>query len=74
MNRDRFHGIWMQLSGKLKEQWGTLANDPFIASDGTRERMAGKLQERRGTSKQEADQQLKDFMSRNRNWRDLTRH
>lgn len=74
MNRDRFHGIWKQLSGKLKEKWGTLANNPFIASVGTRERIAGRHQEQRGILKQEADRQLEAFMSRNRNWQDLTRH
>ncbi|OGI47394.1 MAG: general stress protein CsbD [Candidatus Muproteobacteria bacterium RBG_16_65_34] len=73
MNRDRFHGICKQFSGKVKEQWGTLTDDPHAVAAGTRDRLAGRIQERRGISKQEADRQIEDFMSRNRNWRDLSR-
>ena len=74
MNRDRIHGIWKQFSGKVKEQWGTFANDPLAVTAGTRDQIAGRIQNQYGTSKQEADRQLHDFMIRNRNWRDLTRH
>lgn len=73
MNRDRFHGIWKQFSGKVKEQWGTLTDDPLAVAAGTHARLAGRVQEQRGISKQEATRQLEDFMSRNRNWRDLSR-
>lgn len=73
MNRDRFHGIWMQFSVKVKEQWGTLTDDPLALAAGTRDRLAGRIQVQRGISKQEADRQLEDFMSRNRNWRNLSR-
>lgn len=73
MNRDRFHGIWMQVMGKAKERWGMLTGDPLAVAAGTRDRVAGRILEQRGISKQEADRQLEDFMSRNRNWRDLSR-
>jgi uncharacterized protein YjbJ (UPF0337 family) len=73
MNRDRFHGIWKQFSGKLKEQWGRLTDDPLAVAAGTRDRLAGRIRERRGISKQAAHRQLEDFMSRNRNWWDLSR-
>lgn len=73
MDRDRFHGIWKQFSGKAKEQWGALIDDPLAVAAGTRDRLAGRIQEQRGISKQKADRQFEDFMSRNRNWWDLSR-
>lgn len=71
MNQDRLHGIWKQFSGKAKEQWGKLMDDPLVTAAGTRDRLNGRIQERRGISQQNADQQLEDFMSRHRNWRNL---
>lgn len=72
MNRDRSYGIWKQLCGRLRQQWGKLAGDSLAIAAGSRELLAGKHQEQRGNSKQEADRQLEDFMSRNRNWWDLS--
>jgi uncharacterized protein YjbJ (UPF0337 family) len=73
MNRDRFDGIWKQFSGKAKEQWGTLTDDPLAVAAGKRDRLAGRTQEQRGISRQEADRHFEDFMNRNRNWWDLSR-
>ena len=73
MNQDRFHGIGKQFSGKVKEQWGTLTADPLAVAAGARDRLVGRIQEQRGISKEKADRQLEDFMSRNRNWWDLSR-
>jgi len=72
MNRDRRDGIWKQVRGKLRQQWGRLAGDSSAAAAGARDLLAGKHQEQRGVSKQKADRQLQDFMSRNRNWGDLS--
>jgi uncharacterized protein YjbJ (UPF0337 family) len=68
MNRDRFEGSWKQFGGKVKEQWGRLTHDPQREFAGRRERLAGRIQERYGISKEEAALQLKDFLDRNRNW------
>jgi uncharacterized protein YjbJ (UPF0337 family) len=73
MNRDRFQGIGKQFGGKVKEKWGTFADDPLAKAAGARERLAGRIQEQRGISKEKADRQLEDFKSRNRKWWDLTR-
>jgi uncharacterized protein YjbJ (UPF0337 family) len=73
MNQDRIHGIWKQFGGKIKERWGMLTEDPLAVAAGRHDRLAGRAQEQRGISKQEAARQLEDFRSRNRNWRDLSR-
>jgi len=72
MNQNRIHGVCMQFSGKLKEQWGRLAGDPRSVAAGRSDRFAGRILEQRGIAAQEADRQLEDFMRRNRNWWDLT--
>jgi uncharacterized protein YjbJ (UPF0337 family) len=73
MNLDRLLGTCRQLRGRMKERWGTLVGDPFTIDAGARDQLLGKIQEQRGTSKEEADRQLTDFIKRNRNWSDLSR-
>jgi uncharacterized protein YjbJ (UPF0337 family) len=58
----------------MKEVWGALSGDPYASAAGRRDRLAGKIQEQRGLSRQKADRQLEDFMTRNRNWWDLSGH
>jgi len=74
MNHDRINGIRLQFSGTLKEQWGRLTGDQLAVSAGRSDRFAGRILEQRGLSSQEADRQLDDFMRRNRNWWDISRH
>lgn len=76
MNQDRFHGlhgVWKLFSGNVKEQWGTLIDDPFATAAGTRDLITARIQKQRGISKKEADRQLADFVNRNRNWWNLSR-
>jgi len=73
MNRDRWAGIGMQIKGRLREHWGRLSNDPLSAAAGTRDRLAGRIQEQRGIIKEASARELEDFQARNRNWRDLSR-
>jgi uncharacterized protein YjbJ (UPF0337 family) len=68
MNRDRCAGMWKQLTGKLKEHWGKLTNDPFITFTGIRDQLAGRIQEQYGVSEEESERQLQDFIERNRYW------
>ena len=73
MTQDQLQGICRQLSGTVKRQWGELTGNPRTVAAGVREVAAGKLQEQRGTVQQESRRQLEEFMSRNRDWRDLSR-
>ena len=61
MNRDIIKGKWSQLSGKLQQKWGKLTDDDVNASEGHREYLIGKLQERYGIAKEKADVQVKEF-------------
>jgi len=59
MNWDRIEGNWKQLKGKVKAQWGDLTDDDFEVVAGRRDQLAGKIQERYGIAKDEAERQVK---------------
>jgi uncharacterized protein YjbJ (UPF0337 family) len=61
MNWDQIKGKWKQLSGQCQQQWGKLTNDDLNVIDGKREELVGKVQERYGIAKEEAEEQVKDF-------------
>ncbi len=61
MNWDIIEGKWEQLKGSVKEKWGDLTDDDLTQMAGSRDRLAGKLQERYGWTKDEADRQITDF-------------
>lgn len=58
MNWDRIQGDWKQLTGRAKEQWGQLTDDDLTVVAGRREQLAGKIQERYGVAKEEAEKQV----------------
>jgi uncharacterized protein YjbJ (UPF0337 family) len=65
MNEDRTEGNWKQFKGKVKEQWGKLTDDDLDVIAGRRDQLAGKIQERHGVAKDEAERQIRDYESRN---------
>jgi uncharacterized protein YjbJ (UPF0337 family) len=67
MNNDRMAGNWHQIKGKVKEQWGKLTDDDLRQLEGASEQLAGKLQERYGLAREEAERQAKEFRTRH-NW------
>jgi uncharacterized protein YjbJ (UPF0337 family) len=66
MNQDRIAGNWLQLKGEAKRQWGKLTDDTLTEIDGSREKLAGKIQESYGVAKEDADRQI-------RRWEEETR-
>jgi len=42
----RAAGMWKQMKGKVKQQWGKLTDDDLKQLEGHSEQLAGKLQER----------------------------
>lgn len=61
MNEDRIKGNWKQLKGTLKEKWGKLTDDDLKVAEGNTEYLAGKIQERYGVAKDEADKQVREY-------------
>ncbi|NLF55339.1 MAG: CsbD family protein [Thauera phenolivorans] len=64
MNKDIIEGNWKQLKGKVQQQWGKLTDDDFDVIAGKREELAGRVQERYGITRDEAEQQVRDWESR----------
>jgi uncharacterized protein YjbJ (UPF0337 family) len=63
MNWDQIEGNWKQLKGNAKEQWGKLTDDDLDVIDGKREHLAGKIQEVYGVTKDDAEKQLSDWQT-----------
>ena len=61
MNWDRIQGGWTQVVGRAKERWGQLTDDDLDVVAGRREQLAGKIQERYGVAKDEAEKQLAEW-------------
>ena len=64
MNQDTFEGNWMQLKGKVKEEWGKLTDDDLDVIAGKRDQLAGRLQERYGLAKDAVEQHIAAFEKR----------
>jgi uncharacterized protein YjbJ (UPF0337 family) len=61
MHRNEISGQWTQFKGRLKEQWGELTDAELEAIAGNREQLIGKLQEKHGLTKDEAERQLEEW-------------
>jgi len=66
MNKDQVAGGWKELKGKVKEQWGKLTDDDLMAIEGNQDQLAGRLQQRYGIAKEEAEKQIREFRARNK--------
>lgn len=63
MNWDRIEGNWKQFKGSAKEQWGNLTDDDLRVVEGKRDQLAGRIQERYGVAKEEAERQIDQWLA-----------
>ncbi|HWJ17765.1 MAG TPA: CsbD family protein [Geobacterales bacterium] len=61
MNWDQIAGDWKQFEGRVQKQWGKLTNDDLQQAKGDQRILAGKIQERYGITKEEAERQIKTW-------------
>ena len=61
MNTDILKGKWAQMKGEVKSKWGELTDDDLTQIDGEREKLSGKLQEKYGWARDEAEKNLDDY-------------
>lgn len=62
MNWDQVEGKWKQSKGKFREKWGRLTDDDLTVISGQRDQLVGRLQERYGIAKEEAEHQADAFV------------
>ena len=64
MNVDTLKGQWKQLKGKAQRQWGKLTDDELDQIEGDRDVLIGKVQERYGRTREQAQREVDDWMGR----------
>ncbi|KIH76685.1 Uncharacterized conserved protein YjbJ, UPF0337 family [Geoalkalibacter ferrihydriticus] len=63
MNKEQMKGKWNQLKGEIKIQWGKLTDDDLDRIEGNRDKLVGKIQERYGKTKEEAEREVDKYNS-----------
>jgi uncharacterized protein YjbJ (UPF0337 family) len=63
MNWTQIEGRWQTLSGQLRSQWAKLTDDDLALIAGKRHQLMGKLQERYGIVKDEAEKQIDKWIA-----------
>jgi uncharacterized protein YjbJ (UPF0337 family) len=62
MNWDQLQGMWKQSEGKVREKWGKLTDDDLNVIAGRRDQLIGRIQERYGIAREEAEKQADAFV------------
>lgn len=61
MNQDRIQGRWKEIKGKVRERWGRLTDDDLDVIAGRRDQLLGRIQQRHGLARDEAERQVRDW-------------
>ncbi|MDE3088950.1 MAG: CsbD family protein [Chloroflexota bacterium] len=64
MSTDILEAKWMQLRGKVKEQWARITDYDLDRIGGKREQLVGLIQEKYGYTKEKAHQEVEQFLKR----------
>jgi uncharacterized protein YjbJ (UPF0337 family) len=63
MNPQILKGKWNQLRGEIRTRWGKLTDDDMTQIEGNAEKMIGKLQERYGYKREQAEKEMNEFLT-----------
>ena len=64
MNWDRIQGQWKQLTSQVKSKWAKLTDDDLTTINAKKDALVGKIQERYGIMKDEAERQVDEWIAR----------
>ena len=67
MNEDVFGGLWKQLKGQVRQQWGKLTDDDMETIGGSKDEVIGRIQERYGWEREKAEMEVNDFFDKHSN-------
>jgi uncharacterized protein YjbJ (UPF0337 family) len=60
---DELAGKWKQFRGEARKQWGALTDEDLEYIAGKRDKLVGRLQERYGIAKEEAESQVDQWFN-----------
>ena len=69
MNEDTMKGNWKQFKDRVKEQWGKLTDDDLDVAVRRRGQLVGRVQQRYGRSRVEAEKSVTDWEALNPDYR-----
>jgi uncharacterized protein YjbJ (UPF0337 family) len=61
---DQIAGNWKQMRGEARKAWGKLTDDDLEKAAGQRDILAGRLQERYGIAKDDANRQIDEWANK----------
>ena len=61
MNWDIIDGKWNQFRGQAQQKWGKLTDDELDVIAGNKKELAGKLQEKYGYAKDQAEKEVEKW-------------
>lgn len=64
MNWDQIEGKWKEMKGKARSSWGEFTDDEVDEIGGKREQLIGKLQQKYGMAREQAEKEADDWASR----------
>ncbi len=61
MNWDQIEGTWKQMKGDIRKKWAKLTDDDVEYIGGNKDKFIGRLQQRYGHSKEQAESDLDEW-------------
>ena len=66
MNKEIIQGNWQEIKGMLKQHWGRLTDDEITQMHGNYDELQGAIQKKYGYEKDRAQQEIKNFVDKNK--------
>ena len=63
-NWEQIAGKWKQAKGEAKKKWGKLTDDELMQVEGNRDILVGKIQEKYGIAKEDANKQIDEWAAK----------
>jgi uncharacterized protein YjbJ (UPF0337 family) len=63
MNWDQIEGEWKQVKGHVKAKWAKLTDDDMSTVNGKKDTLVGRIQQRYGILKDEAEKQVDEWIA-----------
>ncbi|MGX8796581.1 CsbD family protein [Fusibacter sp. JL298sf-3] len=62
MNTDILEGKWTQVKGTVKTKWAKFTDDDVAYIDGSKDKLIGKIKEKYGKTKEDAEKEIKAWL------------